>query len=226
MNAQETETKKDGVMVSGLVVALQLLAITAIANENTPAREYTMVNMDNGLTSTMSDIGTTSFTFTVEWSYDLEIPGDKWLFLMGRLDLRDVWSFMAGIEVDPTQRKTTFEIPYCWLPEEYYDFERAFEGKAFFHISVPPPDDTGWIGPRPEEKEETQGNAETEQGEAQVLLSADRQVLTSREGEEKLGIRNEELGIEKQEPTNRLWLYLAVLPFILAVLYLMRRKKT
>jgi len=61
-------------------------------------------------------------------------------------------------------------------------------------------------------------DTEDQEGETQVSSS-------NREGEAKLEIRNEELGIEKQETPNRLWLYLAVLPFILAIIYLMRKKK-
>ena len=64
--------------------------------------------------------------------------------------------------------------------------------------------------------------AEANQNVAQVSLSANRQVFPNRE--EKLEMRSEELEIEK-EKTNRFWLYLAILPLILAILYLMRRKK-
>jgi len=42
--------------------------------------------------------------------------------------------------------------------------------------------------------------------------------------EEKLGIRNEELGIEKQEAPSRLWLYVGVIFFLSAVFYALRRK--
>jgi len=55
-----------------------------------------------------------------------------------------------------------------------------------------------------------------QEGVAQVSPS-------NREREEKLGIGDKESRIEKQETPNRLWL--AILPFILAILYLMRKKK-
>jgi len=160
----------------------------------TPARDYTMVNTDNGLTSTILDIGTTSFTFRVEWSGKLEIPGDKWLFLMGRRRVDSVWNFMTGIEVDPAQGKATIELPYNWLPEEYYDFGKAFKGKAFFHVSAPPADDTGWLGPRPEE-EEPQNKVETEQG-----------------------------GTDGAEKSNRLWLYVGIILVIGAGFYFLRKR--
>jgi len=120
-----------------ILILLCSLAHVATTKGDAPARDYTMVNMDNGLTSTILDIGATSFTFRVEWSGKLEIPGDKWLFLMGKLDLASVWSFMTGIEVDPTQGEATIELPYNWLPW-YHRGREKFE-KKHFSMSLPPP---------------------------------------------------------------------------------------
>jgi len=53
--------------------SLFIIPLCCWGETNTPARDYTMIDVDNGLTSTMSDVGTTSFTFSVEWTLDVEI---------------------------------------------------------------------------------------------------------------------------------------------------------
>jgi len=73
---------------------------------------------------------------------------------------------------------------------------------------------------RPREKPEDDksppvATAEQEGGE---------QISPSRDGEEKLEIRNEELGVEK-EKANRLWLYAALALLLSAVFYFVRRTK-
>ena len=137
------------------LLLLLIMPYCCLGETNKPARDYKMVDMQNGLTTTMLDVGTTSFTFSVEWAGKLEIPDDKWLFLFANLNEDSWWSFEMGIEVDPTLGKAIVEIPYTWLSEEYYDFENAhFKGKAFFCVSAPPPDDEGCLPSREEIEEE------------------------------------------------------------------------
>jgi hypothetical protein len=61
-----------------------------------------MVDLQNGLTCKFLEIGTTSFTFSVEWPLDVEIPNG--LRLRGRLDPDDLWSFMRELVLDPEQK--------------------------------------------------------------------------------------------------------------------------
>ncbi|MCL2105153.1 MAG: hypothetical protein FWH21_08925 [Kiritimatiellaeota bacterium] len=131
-----------------------IIPLCCLSETNKPTRDYKMVDMQNGLTTTMLNIGTTSFAFSVEWSHNLEIPGDKWLYLFGKRHVDAWWNLVMCIEVDPTERKATFEIPYYRLPEEYHDYENTRFKEGFFHVSVPPPDDTGWLPSREEIEEE------------------------------------------------------------------------
>ena len=140
-----------------------------------PARDYAMLDVQNGLNCKLLDVGTTSFTFSVEWPLDMEIPTGT-LDIFYKLHLDSVWSFAREIVLDPTlregddgwvsrfpvefdlaQRKATFEIQYGVLAKSHLEKE-PFEKQAFFHVAVPPADDVGWLGPRPEDEEtETQG---------------------------------------------------------------------
>ena len=129
---------------------------------NTPARNYSMVNFGNEFTSTLLDVGTTSFTFSVEWSPDIETPGK--LDLIGKLlsggtrgwnplyeldlDLSNREELERVVdgsmdsrfpkEIDIAQRKAIFEVQYnvivwCYLePENAYFLE-----KAFFSVQLP-----------------------------------------------------------------------------------------
>jgi len=117
------------------LMLLYLLAGTAIAGTNAPARDYTMINFDTGLTTTILNVGTTSFTFVVEWSPNVDTP--RTLTLMGRLlpetrgwsglyelEIDKVQSAVAHLdwssrfpkEVDLKQRKAIFEVLYRVIP--------------------------------------------------------------------------------------------------------------
>ena len=140
----------------------------------TPARDYTMVDVGNGLTSKLLEIGTTSFTFSVEWPLDMKFETGM-LDLFGKLNSDSGWSPLTDVvRVDPSKGNATFEIPYNWLIWHHFESERTkFEQKAFFHFGVVDPNDTGWLGPRPEE-EEPQSKLETEQGGAVGVEKSNR----------------------------------------------------
>jgi len=204
---------------------LTLLLITPLCcwgETNKPVREYKMFNKENGLTTTMLDIGTTSFTFAVEWQLDTEIPTGT-LYLFGNRHMEDSWwswerelvldqtqmnPYGNGVsrfpvEYDPVQRKAIFEIHYRILSEEYNDFKNAeFAGKGLFHVSAPPLNDTGWL-PSPEEIEEELAKIRKE-----------------REGGAKV-----ELKMDVERKSNYLWIYAGILIGMLcAVSYFLRRK--
>jgi len=234
-----------------------LFASTAIAETDTPARDYRMVNFDNGITSTMLEIGKTSLTFSVEWSIDTDVSGGT-MFLIGKLNAEtECWSFLGELVIDPdcymatvygeeyvkrrllevdlVKRKVVVGILYDHLPWSYFETESSmFTQKAFFSVQKSVGSEEEWEATWGADGWATNGVVEAginappvkaKQDVAQTPLPADRHVSPKREGEEKLEMRNEELGIEKQKEMNRLWLYLAILPFILAILYLIRKKK-
>jgi len=132
------------------VTSLCLLTSHVIA-ASTPTRDYKMVDLKNGLTTELLEIGKTSFTFSVEWPLGMEFE-EGTLFLMGQLLVLDLeeWSFLRALYLDPNryrdsdcsscfpvtlnlaQRRATFEILYDDLVW-YYDEEekKYFEKKPF-----------------------------------------------------------------------------------------------
>ena len=151
-----------------------LMPLYCLGEPNKPARDYTMINLQDGLTCTLLDVGTTSFTFSVEWSLETEAP-NRWLFLMGKLDLEpEVWSGLITLEINPDQGNATFEIRYDALPWYYFDFERPlFEQKAFFSVIESDPNTPGGDGiwSDDEESEETKGEIAVKEDGAQKVLS-------------------------------------------------------
>jgi len=179
-----------------ILILLCSLAHTATAKGDVPARDYTMIDVGNGLTSKLLDIGTTSFTFSVEWPLDMKFETGIF-FLYGSFDKSDPWWHpVADVRVDPSQGKATFEIPYNWLLWYHVEPERTkFKQKAFFHFGVVDPNDTGWDGTWPDDEEEAQNGTGIKQGGA--------------------------VGAEK---SNRLGFYVGIVILLSAVFYLVRRK--
>ena len=181
---------------------------------HTPARDYKMIDVQNELTYKFIDIGTTSFTISVEWSGKLDIPGDKWLFLFGKLDLRDVWSFASGIEVDPTLGKAIAEIPYTWLPWPNFEPERKkFEQQAFFCVSAPPPDDEGWDPKTRDDWEDSPAEDESSGGIPAVESGG---------GSQPSG-QADTTGATAGD-RRYLWLYVAIALALCGVFYFVRKK--
>jgi len=223
------------------IASLCLLA-SAILAEDKPTRDYTMVDLNNRLTTKLLDVGTTSMTIYVEWPLDVEIE-EGWFYLMGKLDIEERgWSFLECLEVDPIQGKTTLEIQYDNIPWNWDEDSRLkFEQKTFFAVRIPIASDSPW-GPakgRYEEDDETDvfEGWWLREGNPPTAATTNAEVsLSSRRGK-KLEVKNEESGIggegsgmegerprEPNAPAGR-WLYLAALPLILAALYFMRRRK-
>ena len=141
-----------------LLTSLCLLASYATVKANAPVRDYKMVDLKNGLTTELLEIGKTSLTFSVEWKLGMEFD-ENTLYLMGKLnvELRG-WDFIQALYLDPSQwqdiypagfpcfpvtldtvqRKATFKIPYShimWHDDE--EEKEYFEKKAFFAVRVP-----------------------------------------------------------------------------------------
>ena len=175
-------------------------ALSAIAETPAPKRDYTMVDLNNRLTTKMLDVGTTSFTFSIEWPLDIKIEYG-WLDLIGKLDIQERgWHELTFLKVDRTQGKATFEIQFCNLWDGA-EWAKSSEKKAFFAVRIPIPDDSPY-GP-------SKGMYE-EDDETDVM--------------EGWWERDDETESPGEKP-NRLWLYLALpLGVIGAVVYFMRKK--
>jgi len=230
---------------------LCLLAGTAIAGTNAPARDYTIINFDTGLTTTILEVGTTSLTFVVEWSPDVDTP--RTLFLLGRLypetqgwgGLYELeidkaqsvvayldWSSRFPKEVDLNQRKAIFEVLYRVIPWYHMEPEKSeLAQRAFFSVQWPvEPEDWGDVygndnheifGPSAYEL----GIVTNAENRIQEQESSDKQAtITTDKTLNNIVVEDEQNRAMASSP-NRLWLYLTILPCILAILYLMRRKK-
>jgi len=223
-----------------IFISLCLFA-TCTTAEETPARNYAFVDVKNGLTCTLLNVGTTSFVFSVEWSPDIELHKGI-ISLMGNFEADTPWwSNLLDLDLNPANRvghyasdrwrlrfpveggiaygKATFEVLYDELPWYYWEDDKAkLEQQAFFYVIVPDPDDLGWV-PSQEEREELRAFEETKRKQGKAQTSP-----PSHEEKAELGIENEELEVEKQETPNRLWLYTALAFFLFVMFYLVRRK--
>ena len=173
---------------------------------NSPARDYTMVDLKNGLTTEMLEIGKTSFTFSVEWPLDMKFE-EATLFLMGKLNIEvRGWSFLRALYLDPAyipqawtvsdpteldpiykrakidfaRRKATFEIPYShimWYPEGWEGEKEDFERKAFFAVRVPNIADSPYAPNRGLYEEDDEEDDEKE--EAPTIVTTETSVQES-----------------------------------------------
>ncbi|MCL1921581.1 MAG: hypothetical protein FWG50_11020 [Kiritimatiellaeota bacterium] len=226
------------------IAPLCLLASAMTAAEQ-PARDYTMVDLGNGLTTKLLDVGTTSMTIYVEWPLDMEFE-EGWFHLLGKLEIEERgWHALTFLEFDSTQGKTTFEVPYRQLswyyPEDETNACKGFEKKAFYAVRmvIPPDNPEGPFRGKYEEDDETdvQEGWWLREGNPPTVATTNAEVsLSSRRGkqlgvkDEESGIGGEESGMEGERPREpnapvRRWLYLAILPLALAALYFLRRRK-
>jgi len=212
-----------------------------------------MINFDTGLTTTILEVGTTSLTFVVEWSPNVDTP--RTLTLMGRLlpetrgwssleELEldkaksaiahlDDWYSRFPVELDITRRKATFEVPYHVIPWHHMEPENLkFSQRAFFSVqwSVEPEEE--WWNVYGREENEKFGATAYELG---IVTNAENRTQEQESGDKQATITTDKtlnnIVVEDEQnramasSPNRLWLYLAILSFILAILYLMWRKK-
>ncbi|MCL1921580.1 MAG: hypothetical protein FWG50_11015 [Kiritimatiellaeota bacterium] len=223
-------------------IASLCLFASIVTADGKPARDYTMVDLHNRLVTKLLDVGTTSITIYVEWPLDMEFDV-KWLYLMGKLDIKKRgWHYLECLEVDPTQGKATFEVPYTQLSWSYWEEFKDYQKKAFFAVRVPIPAESnfGVTRGRYEEDDETDvlEGWWLREGNPPTAATTNAEVsLSSRRGKQ-LGVKDEESGVGGEEsgmegerprepnaPAGHAWLYLAILPLILAVLYFLRRRK-
>jgi len=210
----------------------------------TPARDYTMVPFPNGPTSTMLEIGTTSFTFVIEWASDISTLGK--LDLVGKLDLdSDAWSALIELDLDsanktdsfvdwhsrfPTnvdqdQKKATFEILYDEIPWYYMEETKSdFAQRAFFSVNFSVSEED-WRKVYWNNDMEEEGGESLPVATAEVGVQDGKVKMSSTNREDELGTRDKELGIEDGNKASRLWLCLGILfGMLCTVLYFVRKK--
>jgi len=230
-----------------LLTSFCLLAYATRAEDKTLARDYTLVDLNNRLTTKLLNVGTTSITFSVEWPLDIEIDYG-WLYLIGKLDIeKRGWCELKVLDVDPAQGNTTFEILYNDIPWYYSEnFKPNFEKKAFFAIRIPFSQNSPWgpSGGRYEEDDETDvfegwwlndtptatttEAQDAEQSGVQTSPSAttpaDRQAQQTSPHLGRLETTDDELGVEEPNETNRLWLFAGIIFCLYAICHFLRKK--
>ena len=84
-----------------LLASFCLFVSSVTAEANTPTRDYKMVDLKNGLTTELLEVGKTSFTFSVQWPLDREIEMG-YLELIGKLDIeKRGWEPLKSLYLDP-----------------------------------------------------------------------------------------------------------------------------
>jgi len=113
-----------------------ILMLKQTANSgNAPEPDITIVNYPTGITSTLLTVGPTSFVVSVEWSPGMYITSG-WLYLLGKPDIEDEWSYLTYNEVDTTQGKAILEILYRTI-EPPSSGGHDFSKQGFFTIQIP-----------------------------------------------------------------------------------------
>jgi len=227
-----------------LLALLCLLANNGGAEEATtiPTRNYTMVNFTNVLNCILLEVGTTSITFSVEWSPDIGMP--RTLDFIGKLypETRG-WSCLYELEfdqaqsvfanygwtsrfpkkIDLAQRKAIFEISYSVILWAHMkQTKEHFSQRAFFSVNFPVPEEDWnsiyWKEYKEEEEKPPVATAEAGVQEGEKTSSAQGKFA------KQDGVVVEQEKSENKSNPNRLWLYAGILLLICAVFYFLRRK--
>jgi len=225
-----------------VVLNLLVAPFCCLGAANKPVRNFTMVDMQNGLTPTLLSVGPTSFTFSVEWTPDVKFPEEQ-LYLMSKPDAETPWwSVIAVLYLNPANKvgiyvddcfpveggiahgKATFEVLDQYIPSLYRE-ESNFAEKAFFSVEIPDPNYTGLEelekelrAMTPEELREYDKRLE-ESLKAPMPAAEATASPTSR-------MENQDDGqSEGQKKTNRLWLYLGILLGVFCIAFYCVRKK-
>ena len=201
------------------------------ATSDVPIRDYRTVNFDNGITSRVIEVGTTSVTFSVEWTLDTDIPTD--LMLIGKMDIEEtVWDFLGQEEVVQTEGKAIVEHLYTRFPV-LEPVATLYAQKAFFSLQMLVGSEEEWettwgadgwatngvVEPPINAPPPVAGVPEDKQGRVES---------SSPSHQGKSGIRNEKLETEEQQAKaspSHFWLYAGIALCVLcAIFYFLRRK--
>ena len=237
-----------------LILLTSCLLTGTMTAETEPTRDYTMVDLRNGLTTKLLDVGTTSIVFSVKWPLDMEIKMG-YLWLMGKFDSEvrgwcplkrletdpeyrvEAISTCGPIEIDPARGEAVFEVLYDETPWYYRKEEKEkLEKKAFFAVRVPVfrdgPIDTnrGLYEEDDEEDEEDEELLDPAEAAPATEANGNQVVATASppNPEEQLEIRDGESGTDTEPPQapNRRWVYVGIALFALCTIsYFLRKKR-
>jgi len=176
-------------------------------------RNFTMVDLNNGLTTKLLEVGPTSITVSVEWPLDMRPYGDVAQFdLMGKTNIEERgWYYLTTINADQPQGKAIFELLYDYTSWLNFEESLKFGGKVWFAVRVPA--ETGAIvqvGARGMYEEDDEEDDE-------AFERAQKEAIEEFYGERK----NDEA---VAPPPSCLWFYLAILPVIFVIFCFAWRK--
>ena len=211
------------------LASFYLLASATIAEASAPARDYKTINFDNGITSRVLEVGSTSVTFSVEWSLDIAIPAN--LMVIGKLNMVwKSWSFWGEVDVAQNQGRTTVEYLYAQFPPLEPAATR-FAQKAFFSIQMPIRSEEEWDTTWGADGWATNGVVEPPLNAPTVEAQQDegRAQASSPSREKKIGTRNTAVTDTDDEENQRekashLWLYVGIILVIGAGFYFLRKR--
>ena len=221
------------ILINHLTQKLILLCLfvgTATVGANVPVRDYRVVNFDNGITTKLIEIGTTSVTFSVECSLGTDIPAK--LDLIGKLNMDwETWNFWGEMKVVQKDGYATAEYRYS----RFSDLEpeaTMFAQKAFFSLQM---------SVEPEDWERVWGlEGYGQKGTVEPPIKASPVVITETEVQEqnltvkdetsrRSGIKGEQGGVTENEANvsspNYWWLCLGIVLLLSAVFYFVRRRR-
>jgi len=206
-------------------------------------RDFTMVDLKNGLTTELLAVGPTSITISVEWPLDVRPYGDIACFgLMGKTNIEERgWHYLQLMGADQTKGKIIREVLYEDTGWHYLGKSANFEGKAWFAVRVPAPANAivsvGFRGLYEEDDEIDDEEFERDQREALEEWERETRDLSApspelREAYERLkageSVQADEVipEIETVSPPSRinLWLYVGIVLGVSAAVYFVRRK--
>jgi len=193
---------------------------------NTPTRDYKMVDLKNGFTTELLEIGKTSFTFSVKWQPDMEIL-NGWLYLVGKPDLEEGgWNFKTYREVDQALGKATLEILYKeLLPSSGGGPD--FSQKGFFSVITPDQRKVvEWEDDDDAEEEEKAPMVVTAEAEVQDGKKDETPSLSFVKGKMPKADGTVAGQDEAVSTMSRVWLYASIFLVALCAVFYVVRKKT
>jgi len=201
-----------------------------------------MVDIQDGLTCKLLAVGTTSFTFSVEWKPDVKFPEEQLSLMCKRDPDQHWWDDIAGLYLNPankvgiymndcfpieggiTHGKATFEVLDQYIPSLYRE-RMALSEKVFFGVTIPDPNFTGLEALEKELRAMAPEELREYDKRLEESLKAPIPAVESTASPTRRAENQDDGQGEGHGKSNRLWLILVLVPIILAVVYFVRRAR-